>query len=186
MRKDIRFAICFVVIMLLVILCIYRYLADKEIESERSGTGTTGAVPTSITHVITDSEGEVILHRIRYYTIKLSQMDIETADAVIGENAEVTPLLICEYVSDSLEDEEIEITVKGAQLKDRLCIVDLGRDILEVSKKDRQLEKLILDALAMSIVDNCKDVEGVSFSIENQPYSSSWIKLESEEVYLKR
>ena len=187
MKKDnISFAICLVMIILLVILCLYRYLADKEIESEEGENITTTVIPTPRTYVITDDGGEVVLHGIRYYSVKLSSMNTETAEAVIGEGVELTPQLICEYVSDSLEDEEIEVDVKSAVLKDSLCIVDLGEEILDISKKDRQLEKLILDAFSMSIVDNCKEVEGVSFLIENKPYSSSWIRLESEEVYLKR
>ena len=49
---------------------------------------------------------------------------------------------------------------------------------------DPELEKMILDAYSMSIVDNC-NVDGVSFKIEGKAYSTQNITLNDGEVYLK-
>ena len=54
------------------------------------------------------------------------------------------------------------------------------------AKKDQKLEKLILDAYAMSIIDNCDDVEGVTFTISGKAYSTESIRLDGGKVYLKK
>ena len=58
--------------------------------------------------------------------------------------------------------------------------------IESTAKKDPKLEKLILDAYAMSIVDNCDDVEGVTFTISGKAYLTDSVRLDGGKVYLKK
>ena len=186
MRKDIRYVICLVFIILLALLCIYRILADKEIEEEKKDPDITNVspIPTPRTIVLPGDEDK-FLGTVRYYTVKLSQKNIESVESVVGQDTEVTPKLICEYIKDALEDEEIDIDINDIQQKDGICTIDLSKDIVSVAAKDAALEKLILDAFSMSIIDNCADVVGVSFKIDNAPYSTANLKLQDGEVYLK-
>ena len=152
MKKDIRLAICLVGMILLVILCVYRLLADKEIEEESGQGYEVTVVPTPRT--IVDPVDGKELTGIGYYKVNLQKMSTESVEAAIGSNIEITPDIITDYVCDALEDEELRITVNGTSVNSGMCTVDLGSEILSVSEKDPGLEKLILDAFAMSILDN--------------------------------
>ena len=186
MKKDIRLTICLAVIILLGIFCLFRLFADKEIEEEE-GTNGHQAVPTPKTFVISDEDkNELILTGIKFYTVNRSTMNIESAEAAVDKTFELNPLHICEYVTDALEDEEIEIEVNSAVQDEDICIVDIGDSIKDISEKSRQLETLVLDALAMSILDNCRDIKGVTFTIDKENYSTANIQLKDKEVYLKQ
>ena len=189
-KKDLRLAVCIVVIILLVILCIYMLLSEKEkeqdlndptgVESDNVPTPRIIAVPSTGNNV----GGE--LRIIRYYTIKLSEKSIETAEAAIGNDIKGTPEMISEYVSDALEDEEINAAINAISVKDNICIIDFDDSIENIAKKDKKLEKLILDAYAMSIIDNCDDIEGVTFTISGAAYYTDSIRLAGGKVYLKK
>lgn len=186
MKKDIRLAICLVVIILLGIFCLFRLFADKEIEEEGESNNHQ-ANPTPKTFVISDDDkNKVVLTGIKFYTVKLSTMNIESAEAAVDGKFELTPMHICEYVADALEDEEIEIKINSAELDDDICVVDMGDSIKAISEKNPRLEMLVLDAVAMSILDNCHEVTGVTFTIDKNTYSTANIQLNDKEVYLKQ
>ena len=187
MRKDIRFVICLVVIMLLALLCIYRILADKEIEDENRPQVTNGAPsPTERTIIVSNgANSNLVLGTIRFYTVKLSGRLIESVEVAVGQNVEVTPKLITEYITDALEDEEIDLKILRIINENGVCTLDFSESIKELADRDSEVEKLVLDAYSMSIVDNCQDVNSVTFNIEGKPYSTRNITLKDGEVYLK-
>ncbi|MCR4991745.1 MAG: hypothetical protein K6A45_01745 [Lachnospiraceae bacterium] len=190
MKKDIRLAVCIVAIILLVILCIYVLLSEKEKEEDLTDpNGTENRnVPTQRIIVVptTGNNNGGVLKSVRYYVIKLSGLKLDTAETAIGSEVTVTPEMISEYVSDALEDEEINVAINAISVKDNICIIDFDDDMKSTAKKDQKLEKLILDAYAMSIIDNCDDVEGVTFTISGKAYSTDSIRLDGGKVYLKK
>ena len=188
MRKDIRFTICLVAIILLALLCIYSFLADKEEEGDKKpGDEGVTVVPTQRVIILPNGDDKnLVLDTVRYYTVKLSSRKIESVEAAVGQGVEVSPKLISEYITDSLEDEEIDLNILGIEQKDGVCIIDFDDEIVKIAKKDPNIEKLILDAYSMSIVDNCSDVDGVSFRINGKAYRTDNLTLKDQEVYLKK
>lgn len=190
MKKDIRLAACIVVIILLVILCIFMLLSEKEKEDDLNDPSNMGniAVPTQRLIVVPSSgtDNPLLLTSIKYYAIKLSDMSIQTAEEAVGNNVTVTPKMISEYVTTALEDEEINIDIRDITVSDKLCKIDFSEDIRSIAKSDPELEKLILDAYAMSIIDNCEDVDAVTFTISGMDYSTGSISLPGGKVYLKK
>lgn len=188
MKKDIRLAVCIVAIILLVILCIFVLLSEKEKEEDLTGPGITENIPTPRIIVVptTGNNNGDILKSVRYYVIKLSGLKLDTAETAIGSKVTVTPEMISEYVTDALEDEEINVAINDISVKDDICIIDFDDSIESIAKKDQKLEKLILDAYAMSIVDNCDDVEGVTFTISGKAYLTDSVRLDGGKVYLKK
>ena len=184
MKKDIRIAICVVGIILLVILCIYRLLADKEIADENNQNPiVTAPVPTE--RVLVDpKDGKAELTSVNYYIVDISTKAIKPAVAVTGKKEDVTAAHIVEYITDALEDEEIELTIKDIVTDNGLCIVDFDENIYKIIKDTPDLEKPILDAVAMSLVDNLQEINEVSFRIAGQPYSTSAFQLKDKEGYL--
>ena len=188
MRKDIRYTIILVIMILLALLCLYRILADKEIEGEQEPPAVTGegAIPTERIIIIPDkdSDSNVVLGTISFYKVNLSSRIIESVEVAAQKEAEVTPKLVAEYITDALEDEEIDLEIIGIVEKDGVCFINFSDDINDIADKDPELEKMILDAYAMSIVDNCK-VDGVTFKIDGKTYSTKNRTLKDGEVYLK-
>lgn len=189
-KKDIRLAVCIVVIILLVILCIFVLLSEKEKENDLNDTSNIGnqAVPTQRLIVVPSSgtDDPVFLKSIKYYVIKLSGMSIETAEEAVGNGVKVTPEMISEYVSTALEDEEINIDIRSISVTGNICKIDFSEDIRDIAKSDPELEKLILDAYAMSMIDNCEDVDAVTFTISGKDYSTGSVSLPGGKVYLKK
>ena len=184
MKKDIRIVIFLVGMILLVILCVYRVLADKEIEEEITEGYDITNIPTPRT--IVDPVDGKELTGIGYYKVNLQKMSTESVEAAIGSNVEITPDIITDYVCDALEDEELTVTVNGTSVKNNMCTVDLKEDIIALTKEYPEIEKLILDAFAMSILDNCRDIDAVSFTIMGKEYSTQNIKIENGKAYIKR
>ena len=120
MKKDIRLAVCIVAIILLVILCIFVLLSEKEKEEDLTDPGITENVPTPRIIVVptTGNNNGDILKSVRYYVIKLSGLKLDTAETAIGSKVTVTPEMISEYVTDALEDEEINVAINDISVKD--------------------------------------------------------------------
>ena len=183
MKKDIRLAICLVAIILLAILCVYRLLADKENEEEINTEGYENqAIPTP--KVITVDGKELV--EISYYTVNLMKMSRERAEGYIGSTDEIKPETIVEFICDALEDEELNVKVRNISISDKVCYIDLDDEIESISEMDSRVEKLILDAFSISILDNCWNVDAVSFTIMGKEYSTENIKIESDKTYIKR
>ncbi len=186
MKKDIRFVICLVVIMLLALLCIYSLLADKERDKDtHPDYPEVSITPTQRMIIVTNGEKDVVLGTINFYTVRLSTRNIESVEVAVGQGAEISPELISGYVTDALEDEEIDLDILGIEIKNDICILNFGKSIKDLAEKEADIEKLILDAYSMSIVDNCAGLNGVTFRIEGEPYITRNIKLSDNEVYLK-
>lgn len=186
MKKDIRFCLCLVAIILLALLCIFVLLADKEKEIDtKPDYPEVSVTPTPRTIVVSGGENNVVLGTVSFYTVKLSGRLIESVEVAVGKGLNISPKLISEYVTDALEDEEIDIDILSITEKDGICTLDFGESIRKLAISEPDIEKLVLDAYAMSIVDNCPDINGVTFRIDGKAYSTKNISISDGEVYLK-
>ena len=187
MKKDIRFVICLVIIILLALLCIYMLLSEKEKDGDIQPDYPEVSVTPTPRTILFSSGGsdDVVLGTISFYTVKLSGRIIESVEVAVGKGADISPKLISEYVTDSLEDEEIDLKILGIDNKNGICTIDFSDSIKELAIGEPDIEKLVLDAYSMSIVDNCSDVNGVTFTINGKTYATKNISLADGEVYLK-
>ena len=146
MKKDIRLAICLIGILLLGILCVYVLLVDKEKEDEKNNSGsgevTTGIVEEKENNDVTyNIDGEnMTLHKISYYTIRLSDLTITNTETILPVGIEINPKLICEYVLYSLEDEGIETDINDTRIAGELCIVDMDKSIYDIAGRMQSLK----------------------------------------------
>lgn len=193
MKKDARFVICITVILMLVLLCLFMCSAEKEEEeNNQKVTQIVTPVPTKVISIPSDDKSndngeEINLKRIEFYTITgAAGTRIDTAETLVLENIAVTPRLMVDYCLDAFSDEEIELEVIHIKTENGLCIVDFDESINEMEPLGRVTETLILDALAMSILDNCEEVEKVTFTINGNAYKTSNISLDEGETYLSK
>lgn len=195
MKKDLRVVICIIALVLLALLCFFK--CSAEIEDE-SGEGTTGApqvseqpLPTRVIVIPGDENGEnhstdIGLVTIEYYTITgAGNTRIDTAEALIKEGTGITASTIVDFCLDSFTDEELDVNVLDVSQKEGICTVNFDSSIRKIAKDGRVTEVCVLDALAMSILDNCKDVVSVSFTINGEAYVTDNITLDVGEVYLR-
>ena len=93
MKKDIRFCLCLVAIILLALLCIFVLLADKEKEIDtKPDYPEVSVTPTPRTIVVSGGENNVVLGTVSFYTVKLSGRLIESVEVAVGKGLNISPL----------------------------------------------------------------------------------------------
>ena len=194
MKKDARFVICITVILMLVLLCLFTCSAEKEDEEKNQQQVPVEVIPVP-TKIISlpsndgkeDSDAGIKLKRIEFYTITgAAGTRIDTAETLVMESIEVTPKLIVDYCLDAFSDEEIELEVIHIKNEEGLCTIDFNDSIFAAEEMGRVTETLILDALAMSVLDNCENVEKVTFTINGKAYKTSNRSLGEDETYMSK
>lgn len=191
MKKDVRLVVCIVVILLLVLLCLYKCTAEQEDENDLNSTPpVVSEIPTRMVTISQDSENnqpQINLVSIVYYTIiGAGGIRIDTAETFVEEHVIITPDLIVDYCLDSFMDEDVELTVLHTSVENGMCTIDFNDSILKVAEESKVSEICVLDALAMSLLDNCEDVTSVSFTINSKEYVTDNITLELGSSYLSR
>lgn len=187
--------VCFAVVFLLALFLLYSLLADKEDGNiarpdDMHATGNEDASPVPTRLVVIDgnpgknNDTKTELITLRYYSVSSTNSANQTAEVMIEAEKEITPELIMEYLMDSLEDEEILLKVNKITLEDMICNIDFDSSINYIAEDSAVTEVHILDAFAMSILDNCENVKGVSFTINGQRYKTMNITFSEGEVYL--
>ena len=85
MKKDIRFVICLVIIILLALLCIYMLLSEKEKDGDiQPDYPEVSVTPTPRTIVFSSGgSDDVVLGTISFYTVKLSGRIIESVEVAV-------------------------------------------------------------------------------------------------------
>lgn len=193
-NKKAVIIICIVVVLLLGLLLLFGLLADREDEKNpdiyppSNLADDPTPVPTRLIVIDGDSSTSTNLKTelvtLRYYSVSSSNIPNQTAEVVVEANKRIDPDLVLEYLVESLEDEEILLRVNKTSLNGSICNVDFDSSIGKISEKSAVMEVHILDAVAMSILDNCEDIRGVSFSIDGKRYETENIAFGEGEVYL--
>ena len=142
---------------------------------------------TESTQTTEDKTSEPILspnmETITVFTIDPINMAIMPSQVKKNE-ADDSVEYITKLVQDNLEDDEIRVA-SAVQEKDRAVIAfDSGSK--PVKGCDEEMEDLILECFANSILDNVEGIHEVSFCTDKGPYISENKEMEADEIYASR
>lgn len=135
-----------------------------------------------ITSVISNDEFSLIT--IEYYTVIPDTATLKSSTALVRTDSDITPVLILDYLCDSLEDESVELSYNGADLSDGICTIDFDESIVRISEESAELEMAILDAAAQSILDNIEGCRGVRVILNGASYSTQNLKFSLNDIYM--
>ncbi len=130
------------------------------------------------------SDGEEnVVYKVTYYTVDTKSLQLVQSIAAVKGGSSLEPIKVLELVADALEDSSLTISFNGAYFDRKgYCIIDFKDSIKEISKKDHNLETLILNACGQSILDNI-DLPGVIVRIDDGKYVTDQYDFDKDYVY---
>lgn len=146
--------------------------------------------------VIPDISGEVSVEpsvtyfpqgitNITYYTLS-EELEVEEVTSPVTGNGELTEREFVDYVTATMEDVSVTVTVDDVTADGANVVVDFGSESVPVRFANTRLESAILDALAQSLLDNFPEYSGVVFRAGGQAYRSENRSFELNEIYMGR
>lgn len=118
---------------------------------------------------------------ITIYSINSDNMTLIPVSVKKEDQTTYTVADICNLVIDNLEEDDIILT--SCRLKSNTAYISFsskGKPIKNCSKK---MEKLILEAISNSVLDNIDSCENVVFRCDEKAYQSENRSFEKNEVY---
>lgn len=184
MKKNMIVIICFC-IMLVLIGC-----NKKENKSNPPATDSnvsSTAEPEEIIDDEEDDDTDELLEgeqggNLEIYTIDSDTLEIAPL-SVTTEEENITAKVIVDAVINNMDE---EIGVAKVEEKKTNVIVYFQTRKAPLSGCSSQIEKLILDCIANSVLDNLPTCENVIFRSENGNYESGHISLEKDEIYANK
>ncbi|MDE6874754.1 MAG: hypothetical protein K2P87_09905 [Lachnospiraceae bacterium] len=122
---------------------------------------------------------------ITYYTLS-EELEVEEVTSPITGNGEMTAQELVAYVTATMEDVSVTVTVDSVTADGANAVVDFESDSVPVRFANTRLESAILDALAQSLLDNFSEYAGVIFRAGGQAYESENRSFELNEIYMGR
>lgn len=119
---------------------------------------------------------------LEIYTIDSDTLEIAPL-SVTTEEENITAKVIVDAVINNMDE---EIGVAKVEEKKTNVIVYFQTGKAPLSGCSSQIEKLILDCIANSVLDNLPTCENVIFRSENGNYESGHISLEKDEIYANK
>lgn len=119
------------------------------------------------------------------YSVNVNSGETEAVTALIPADIEITPQLIVDKVVESMADRSIDVGIESVTQKDHAVIVSFYNNKAPLSEIGSSYEAAILDAIAMSLMDNLKDFSKVIYRAEGKAYIGSHIELGIDEAYLE-
>ncbi|MCR4604668.1 MAG: hypothetical protein K5639_01575 [Eubacterium sp.] len=131
---------------------------------------------------------EPTFETITIFTIDTGNMQIVPSQ-VKKEDGNDSLVYICDLVEDNLDDDEIHVT--GATLEKTKVADDTAVIVFDAEGKPlkncvEDMETLILDCFANSILDNVEGVHYVVFRSSEGAYKSESLKLGENEAYASK
>ncbi|MEE3468373.1 MAG: hypothetical protein VZQ83_08025 [Eubacterium sp.] len=123
------------------------------------------------------------METITVFTIDASTMSILPSRVKKNENDDSLQYLV-ELVLDNLEDDKIGIS--SVEQEGDKAIIYFDSNKKPVSDCDEEMEDLILECFANSILDNAEGVHGVIFRTDKGNYVSAYKTMKEDEVYASR
>lgn len=121
---------------------------------------------------------------ITIYSINSDNMTLIPLSVKKEDQKKYTVTDICNLVIDNLEEDDIILT--SCRLKAKTAYISFsskGKPIKNCSKK---MEKLILETISNSVLDNIDSCEKVVFQCDKQAYESENQSFEKNEVYASK
>lgn len=170
--------------MILLLLAAFAGCRKKKPDSGEELTRQPGNVSVSAAPYETITPIETT--EIPIYTISADQKELVAVTALVTKGQEVNEQIVAETVADALADSAFYVEVNQVFVQNGRVTVDFDSAAPPAAKVSRELEELILDAFAQSMIDNIADCNEVSFWTDGKPYKSSHITMEEDSVYLRR
>jgi hypothetical protein len=118
------------------------------------------------------------------YTVNADTGEVEPITALVPEGSEITPEFIVDTVVESMADQSIVVGIEGVTLEDDAIIVSFMKDKAPGTNSGAGYEASVLDAIALSLIDNLNDYSKVIYRINGEAYISGHIELGIDEIYL--
>lgn len=152
-------------------------LVDETEENKEETTKKDDPTPT----LIQPADNTELL----VYTVN-SNAEKETVTALIPMNEEITPQLIIDTVVASLADNSLKIKINKVTTEGDTVIVNFDKNQPFFDGVGGGYETAILDAIALSLIDNLDDFKKVIYRMDEEAYVSGHIELGIDEVYLEK
>ena len=120
---------------------------------------------------------------ITVFTIDPSSMSLKASRVKKKEDDDSLEYL-AQLVLDNLEDDEIRLS--GVEQEGDQAVIIFDSTGKPVKGCDEEMESLILECFANSILDNAEGVHGVIFRTDKGAYESENLSMEEDEVYASR
>ncbi len=118
------------------------------------------------------------------YTVNMDSGVTEPFTATIKKDTDITPELIVEKVVEAMADRSLEVSIENVKTDKDAIIVSFYRDKAPLSEGGIIYEGPILDAIAMSLIDNLKDYNKIIYRAEGKAYISDHFELGINEPYM--
>lgn len=132
----------------------------------------------------TQPHNDITPVRINYYTADVQTDQLRMAVAMLGSQEVLTPRLVLSYIVDSLEDSSVILGVDDVTVIDDLCVISFDNSVKDISISDPELEEVILDACAQSIIDNFDDINRICLRILGEAYVTEGHSFAYDYIYM--
>lgn len=120
------------------------------------------------------------------YTVNMESGATEPFKVAIPKDKEITPQLIVDKVVEAMADRSLEVGIDYVKTEKDAIIVSFYRNKAPLSEGGTIYEGPILDAIAMSLLDNLKDYNKIIYRAEGEAYVSDHIELGIDEDYMTK
>ncbi len=120
------------------------------------------------------------------YTVDVNTGETEPITAAVPKDSEITPELIITNVVEAMADQSLNVGIESVSTEKDAIIVSFYKDKAPLNDIGSAYEGPILDAIAMSLIDNLTDYNKVIYRVEGKAYIGSHTELELNEPYLTR
>ncbi len=151
---------------------------DNKTEDTKT-TVTPGTSPTPAVQPAATAD-------LSLYTVNMDTGVTEPFTATVAKNTDITPELIIEKVVEAMADRSLEVGVEYVKTEKDTVIVSFYRDKAPLNEGGIIYEGPILDAIAMSLIDNLKDYNKIIYRAEGNAYVSDHIELGINEPYMTK
>ena len=173
MSKKIT-GVCLIIMLCLLVGC----------QKKPAGTKNPSPSPSSITNPTGSVPFQAV--EVPIYTISADLSELVATGVLIDVEKELTVDLVVSAVSEALQDNAIDTKMNQVILGSHFVTLDFDPSAPPVTGVSADLEELILDAYAQSVLDNFSDFSEVRITMNGYAYASAHRKLGLNEAYLRR
>ncbi len=120
------------------------------------------------------------------YTVNMESGVTEPFTIAVTKDTNITADYIVDKVVESMADRSLEVGIDYVKEDKDAVIVSFYRDKAPLSEGGIIYEGPILDAIAMSLIDNLKEYNKIIYRAEGEAYVSDHIELGINEPYMTK
>lgn len=120
------------------------------------------------------------------YTVNMDTGVTEPFTATLAKDTEITPELIVNKVVEDMADRSLEVDIEYVKTEKDAVIVSFYRGKAPLSEGSINYEGPILDAIAMSLIDNLEEYTKIIYRAEGEAYISDHNELGINEPYMTK